>query len=1175
MIVSNSLFANITQGHPCVLPIVAMQDETIVLLMWALVATVIACLLALGMRRKKQQIADKSETNYHLEALIQTTSEAIVCADTNGIITIFNHGAEKLFGCSSKKALGSSIRRFTPEEFWEDQELIREQVLSGGNDVRFETIRMDANGQRFPVEISVSISQNNEGQPLSTNAILRDISERKHAEQTYNRQRDTLLELTLSSAFLNGNIDDAIKQLTEACAHALEVSRVSVWFIEQEGTLAVCRDLYNRDTNTHESEQIVVSEDYPSYFNEIRNSLAVDAHDARTDPRTCELKESYLEPNGIRSMLDAAVRFKGDLAGIICFEHTATMRRWRLEEVSFACQVADRVAYALGSEENRRGAEAVRESEQKYRALYTNAPLPYQVLDKEGRIVDVNPAWLAILGYNRNDVVGKYFNDFLEPGQRDEYQEMLADSNQCATRGAEYKVRHVDGTYRDLLSEGCIRYRHDDCESRLQSYCVFTDITEQKRAKAALHQAQEHFHQVVASAQDGVIIYDQELKYVAWNPCMERLTGLTIEDVRGRSPLDVWPQLREYGVGELLAKALKGETVRTPDFPMPFPHNEGERWFAATYMPRRNTSGDIVGVFAIIHDISERNKAEKQLAYSNMIYRLRSSIAKAFVLGKSENVFDEVLDKILTAINASHGFFGYFDMQGNLVCPALSQDSVGGHTSMDDVIILPESSLSGIWAQSLNQKQGILSNKNTHFPGVETSLSSCIVVPVIFQDRAIGQIAAGNKVGGFKDEDLKLLTEVSDYIAPLLYARMRDDRHEQQILDAKEEAEAANRAKSEFLSVMSHEMRTPLNPIMGFCSIMMENANETERDYLETMMRCCKRQLSLIENILAYSRLDKSSVEPKWTNFDLTLLCNDLVERLQLREKPLEIAFINGFDNYRPLPEECLVFGEETMLTSVLDNLLDNAWKYTSSGRIILFAGVGQNDDDVHQFHFAVEDTGVGIPAAKLDNIFEPFTQVDSSFSRDYEGAGLGLAICRKLVDFLGGTIGIQSEVGKGSRFSFDAPMKLLQAADGTESIVHPKALEFSRPMDVLLVEDRSDNAYITQIILNKMGASPTVASSGKQAIECCSQQRYDAILMDLRMPEMDGFETTAAIRAKDGPNSGTPIIAVTANVSSATQERCLSSGMSGFVKKPLTAAELFQALEAVSHTTEEIPQSR
>jgi PAS domain S-box-containing protein len=652
-----------------------------------------------------------------------------------------------------------------------------------------------------------------------------------------------------------------------------------------------------------------------------------------------------------------------------------------------------------------------------------------------------------------------------------------------------------------------------------------------------------------------------------------KLRGREASELLGAHCADLVPELDRYR--EQLERKMRGATALVP-YQREYARPEGGRVTVEVHEQLLlNRSGVVVGMRMASIDVTERKQSEVT-AYQNAS-ELRA-LFKAF-----PDLFLR-LDRNSTVLDAQ---------AGQSSDSFLSPDKFAGRNLQDILLQTTGGVLEEVRsAQEKVRKTGAM--EVVEFP-IEDQLGrqnyEMRLLPLNWDE----WIAIVRNITKRKSNEQRLHDNAQEL-----------EQKNQQLETALAAAREATRTKSRFLANMSHEIRTPINGVLGMADFLLGTQLDPEqREYAETIQRSAGSLTSLINDILDFSCIEAGTLRLDRVAFSLHTAIEQATAEFapQASAKGIEFAA-----SAAPSVPDALV-GDPARLRQVLANLLGNAVKFTARGRIELAADLVSQTRDESKLRFTVRDTGIGIPAGDRARLFQTFTQADDSNTRKYGGAGLGLAISKQLVELLGGDIGVESEPGAGSRFWFTASFgnaakakavvpaepqaRIRQAATprvkagqsqtaaarsqtatarsqtataGAGPGEAGKASEAPRESAgqskrILLAEDNEINQRITLRLLQKLGLAADAVVNGREAVEALERQKYDLVLMDCQMPDMDGFEATAVIRSREGKSRHQTICALTANAMAGDRERCLAAGMDDYISKPVGLEKLRDAL--------------
>ncbi|HSW67052.1 MAG TPA: ATP-binding protein [Bacteroidales bacterium] len=474
------------------------------------------------------------------------------------------------------------------------------------------------------------------------------------------------------------------------------------------------------------------------------------------------------------------------------------------------------------------------------------------------------------------------------------------------------------------------------------------------------------------------------------------------------------------------------------------------------------------------------------------------------------------------------------------------------------------------WHNELRQGRTIMGTVD-EFPEAERTyleaqgIKSLITTPVFIKDEYWG--FAGFDNCSTKHTWSKTEQSVLQVLAACIGGSIYHHETEYKLVEARKQAEAGNNAKAEFLAVMSHETRTPLNAIRGFTDLLLNNIYQKEhREYLQNIISSTDSLLEIVESILDFSKAETGRLELTQSKFSIISLIAEVLSQFHNKAQLKNLKLTIKFDPNLPQT----VISDPIRLKQIFINLIDNALKFTDQGGVTVDVSVFSIYEDTAKIQCVVEDTGCGITEENLKLLFRSFTMLDSSNTRRYGGIGLGLAIVNSIIEKMGGEIDVQSKIGKGSRFIITLPVKVVPENKTMASDISAASIDDVERLKVrklLLVEDNEMNQKITVIVIKKQGWEIDVASNGQEAVEMLRDNDYALVLMDLQMPVMDGLRATAYIRDPQSNvrNHKIPILALSADAYPETKQKAFEAGVNDYITKPFNKQELFEKIAQLS----------
>jgi PAS domain S-box-containing protein len=647
---------------------------------------------------------------------------------------------------------------------------------------------------------------------------------------------------------------------------------------------------------------------------------------------------------------------------------------------------------------------------------------------------------------------------------------------------------------------------------------------------------------IVQTSTEGVIERINEQFISEFGYTREEAIGKNIDD------LIVPPELRNEGIS-YTKRTANNERISTDTYRI---NKNGEKIYVSLIMQPVLLNEKITALYAIYRDISVKKKDDDT---KSVIYNIS---AAALTMTEFSDIFNSIRDEISKIWDTKNFYIVLYNKDTETLTLSLFQDEkdhfeevpvkntiTGWLIKENRPVLLKEADIDEL------ERKGEVALVGTPckvWLGVPLSVENEITGAMVLQDY--------NDENTFTNEDLRLLSLIGNQIALAIQRK----RMLNNLIIERRKAEEAAKLKQQFMSTMSHEIRTSLNEVIGINNLLLQgNPREDQMEYIKTLRFSANHLLTLVNDVLDYTKLESGNISFEHAKFDISEFADELKRSYSFKTRNKNIDLL--VDVEKNIPHS--IIGDPVRLNQILSNLLSNAIKFTSKGSIELIINEISRSTNEITLSFVVRDTGIGIPEDKQEVIFESFKQATDDTTRKYGGTGLGLSISKKLVELLGGSLSVDSKPGEGSTFFFNMKFLLLNG-DEEKTVIGDDESRWDelKGKSVLIAEDNTINFFVANKFLTKWGILVTHAENGKIALDLIRDNKYDLVLMDLHMPDVDGIEATEIIRSSDNPEiKNLPIVALTAAIMSDSEKKLEELAIDDYILKPFKPRDLYMKI--------------
>ncbi|MEI6694758.1 MAG: PAS domain S-box protein [Bacteroidota bacterium] len=1091
-------------------------------------------------RKRVEEALVKSEKNY--KEVVQNLKEVIFQTDANGLWLFLNHAWEEITGFSVEESLGQLFVNYVhPDDRQRNMELFEPLILRKKEYCRHQVRYLTKEGGFRWIEVYARLGINEKDEITGTYGTLQDITERKQSEEAFQSAHKSLsdiLKAAIHTSIIATDINGIITVFSKGSEKMLGYSADEMIGKQSPALFHLEAEVIERGLELSQ---------------ELGRSIAgFDIFVAKAQILDSEERTwTYLHKNGKSIFVNLTV---------------SVIRNQDQEIIGYLGIASDITERKLAEEE-------IEESREKYRGL-SEAAFDSIFFSEKGRCIEQNLAGEKIFGYSTEEALTRYGTEWIVPEDRD-----LVMKNMLAGYEEPYEVMALkkDGsTFPCVLRGKMMHYKGRDV--RVTS---LTDISDRKLAEEKVKQVSARLELATRAGGVGVWDYDVSKNALLWDNQMFALYGIEEKNFGGvyetwRDGIHPDDELRG---DEEIKMALSGEKEFDTEFRVVWPDGSIHN-IRALAIVQRDDAGNPLNMIGTNWDITKQKQAEKALLQQTNMQKILMEMASTYInipIDQVSNMINASLKEMGEFVQADRSYIFNYDFDKQTTSNEYEWCNNGIEPEMDALQNLPLEMIPE-WANAhqcgnVLYIENVLALPENNLRAIlePQGIKSLLTVPMMSGDKCIGFVGFDfvNNLHPSDEKETALLQLFSHLLVninnrvktekKLLETNIYLETATTKATEMAAMAETANKAKSVFLANMSHEIRTPLNAIIGFSQLMNRDQllTDLQREYNFSIIRAGEHLLSLINDILELSKMEAGHLELNPSHVDLYALFSDIRMLFKEPAQLKNLQFI--FETADDLPR--YVFVDDNKLRRIFINLIGNALKFTDEGGIAVRIRGEKIDEESSQLIVEIQDSGSGIPENEISKLFKQFEQTSSGI-RKSSGTGLGLALSREMVTLMGGNISVSSNLGIGSLFTFNVEIKQGKPKE-VKDIVSKRVVSIDNaqePIRILVVDDKLENLKVVVNLLKLVGFETNEAMDGKQAIEKFEEWMPHLILMDLRMPVMDGYEACRLIKLTE-KGKETAIIALTASVFKEEREKIATMNMQGYIQKPSRENELFSTI--------------